>query len=1266
MSKIGRNDPCLCGSGKKYKHCHLNSKMPDPKVPDTKRREKPTIEHLFERRKAMNSVVVLGALQLFPANHGRNFHMEELANDFLRRIEKNKGLRPPAWTELEVIIPTCGEGLYLEPPLNPFTTNVIYRNGNNTVYPGIYNHGTHILNEIIRVLHHHESLPESFTKTVSDGIGLLLEMSHQIALELRHTRYMDVVNQSQRIEFPAYEEGIRTINAITFTNEQILDICGRNKISPDLIGEFLVDFDSADLKNSDTENNILITKPLLKDRDDIVVYSPTTIVSSLTNFAFVQSTKHNCNKEFINALQDEQLSIAKKALKEMNWFLTTIRLPPPPRPLNADEFVCKFDNQKLAYVCFLQKNVDPKRSAEILEERKKAVFEYLKKINPDQHSDVLTLYVYPDIGEDVFWKWDKPVDGNYSIMFGVHELQVIASREATNALTLWKFAKALYRAGEKVKFLGAGGLTELFSIFEFNQGSLLHPTEVTGIDGVQPIKSNYAADLFTEHYVRKDEHAIITKFEKTIGYFPVVRHRKYAPIYIIDTGDESPYLILDGFKMPIWIKTEQENGKTSKWAHYIADAIAFWLWRMKDELAPLLEEQSFFKFEFEIIVDKGLDNEKDFIIKDFPENVEINIETAPMRIRLLIPFDFIYEAWKSRNQADRLLLKVALAALTQYIREAGTDIKLTPEDIGRIIEKIMAPENAKMILFNDSSYDVRLDDRNLPPVHYIPEADESMVLENIASWLPEGHSIPHEVIDVEKKKKLFDDLVSALVIRITKKLETMNGPMLLEWLIQLNERCTQVKEFREILIPAKIACFSEFDEEVSYLLNEKKDVVATSHALRTLIEFVATKIPSGTKWPNYDDIDELLAMVHQLTNFGALREAITFGFADPKVGLLPSGRIGIDKTFELDVLTPFFEAKTEGTVLGYVEHFESKYQASHRKAETQQERDVKLDAAFLEEYGIELPTLVRIVCELRDYGFEKGEGFIRILKKDAVGIVRKKYSEITEVQAQNVFQFLTLLERASISKPPPGNYGSQDIFPWRFNRPISYLRRPIINYRDEKGDDYLYYGYRHLVSYLDHLFYLIYNGKLPERTSKKMRDYQAAILGEKGTPFRNEAKNWFKKNSKFHVIEHEVAIYKLSGDDKDRELGDIDLLVIDTVEKVFYPIECKHKSGARNVLEMKREMDDFFGRGANKKDSKLVKHEKRDAWLKKNLPLLKPFVSDPESYGVRSLVLSSEEISVGFLAKDSEMPIILFNQLKLKGEFFHLKFLHGIREKKAK
>jgi hypothetical protein len=31
MTKVGRNDPCPCGSGKKYKACHMKESMPGVK-----------------------------------------------------------------------------------------------------------------------------------------------------------------------------------------------------------------------------------------------------------------------------------------------------------------------------------------------------------------------------------------------------------------------------------------------------------------------------------------------------------------------------------------------------------------------------------------------------------------------------------------------------------------------------------------------------------------------------------------------------------------------------------------------------------------------------------------------------------------------------------------------------------------------------------------------------------------------------------------------------------------------------------------------------------------------------------------------------------------------------------------------------------------------------------------------------------------------------------------------------------------------------------
>jgi tetratricopeptide (TPR) repeat protein len=45
MSKIGRNDPCPCGSGKKYKHCCLNNPKPAEPVA-TSRREDYDLNHL--------------------------------------------------------------------------------------------------------------------------------------------------------------------------------------------------------------------------------------------------------------------------------------------------------------------------------------------------------------------------------------------------------------------------------------------------------------------------------------------------------------------------------------------------------------------------------------------------------------------------------------------------------------------------------------------------------------------------------------------------------------------------------------------------------------------------------------------------------------------------------------------------------------------------------------------------------------------------------------------------------------------------------------------------------------------------------------------------------------------------------------------------------------------------------------------------------------------------------------------------------------------
>lgn len=144
-----------------------------------------------------------------------------------------------------------------------------------------------------------------------------------------------------------------------------------------------------------------------------------------------------------------------------------------------------------------------------------------------------------------------------------------------------------------------------------------------------------------------------------------------------------------------------------------------------------------------------------------------------------------------------------------------------------------------------------MDGRNLPPMRYISDTDISYILDNVVSYLPKGYAVPHDIKDKKDKIKLCDDIVIALIEKITNRLIEFDGAGLLTWLIKLNEKCVQLREFREILIPAKIACFSDFQTEVDELMDDERNLVTTAHAIRTLIEFVAVKIPTGQKWPNF-------------------------------------------------------------------------------------------------------------------------------------------------------------------------------------------------------------------------------------------------------------------------------------------------------------------------------------------------------------------------------------------------------------------------------
>lgn len=1263
MANIGRNDPCPCGSGKKYKKCHLKQEGIAAIVATSPgKTTKMTFKNLLTDYNSVQILGLLAALQLHPSNHGRNFRMEQLCLATLRQFNPNDERKLATWEQLKGAIESYTDGAMMEDPLsNAFTEIAVFEEGNNIVYPGIYDGFTDILNHLTECIFlHRHGLNKDFVKTVRDAIGLLLFMSNSTAHDAGHIPYL-FSKGKRNIEFPEYDDAVRFTDAVYFSRAFLQEICDTARFDISVLNDFLVQLGSKDLEEDDPEQNVVNYKPLVEIKDDVLLYMPTGIPNALISYIYQKANKYGCYDELMELLYDRQFHLTCVLLANTGWLATDINLPAPPAGLPVKEAVFQFDNQKLAYVCYIKtgqlvfkEETAPKtkKPADPFDQRTKEVVRFLSTIEPKQAFNVFCLYIIGETANDYYFMWSKPSAGNQSLALKYRELWTITHSSKINALTLWKFAKCYSRTNELTRLMAIGGTMDAYAIYRKNHGSLLHSDDANPIGGMMMIVNGSSDEFRREVQMQQHEHAVPIFYEGKLAYAKVSRFKDYAPIYIEKEISMYFRIVIENFKMPVWITSPQTKSGKESWATYACEAVAFWLNKMEPSLVPYLNEQRLIQFEIEIVVAEELLNTEQFEIKTVDiSQIKLGIEIDVPRIRISIPFDYLYAVMLPDNRADKILMKAALQGFVEYIEASGNSTTLTADLIAEMVEQTLQPAGAKMLLFSDASANIKMDSRNLPPVRYISDTDISYILDNLVSYLPAGYAIPEEIADKKDKIKLCDDIVSALIEQITTRLTRFDGAGLLKWLIKLNEKCIQLREFREILIPAKIACFSDLQTEVEELMDSERNLVTTAHATRTLIEFVATNIPTGRTWPNLDDIDELLALTNQLTEWGALSEAMRMGIDDPKMGLLPSGRIGTDKAVEREAFKPYAVAKTESTVFKNIEDFESNYVPARKTGETHETDESKaLDAAFKAEFGITLTTLSKIIGTLINEGFVNAQSCM-IIEEAALRALLSKIDKITADDINKALHILTLLERKSIGVPPDG-YTSLDIFPWRYNRSISYIRRPLVKLTRKEAVHY-YFGYRHLMQFIDNLFHLLYSSKLPGVKSEEMKSWLAAASGDKGNPFREAVKKWFEGNSGYEIIPHEVHIDKDAPKghiQADKHYGDIDLFVINHEHRIIYPIECKNIHGGRNVHEMRVEMDDYLGRDGKDKKAKMRKHVERNDWLNANKAALKDLVSDAENYTIKSFILTADEIPLSYLKKDDlPLPVKSFAFLRKNG-----------------
>jgi hypothetical protein len=236
-------------------------------------------------------------------------------------------------------------------------------------------------------------------------------------------------------------------------------------------------------------------------------------------------------------------------------------------------------------------------------------------------------------------------------------------------------------------------------------------------------------------------------------------------------------------------------------------------------------------------------------------------------------------------------------------------------------------------------------------------------------------------------------------------------------------------------------------------------------------------------------------------------------------------------------------------------------------------------------------------------------------------------------------KILTLNSRGQMDVPPKG-YIIPEIFPWRYNRKLSYLRKPLIKIIDEDKKAWYLWSARFLIKASDNLIYQFSNASLRvEDEHNRIRNLIAKRLNLKGKNFTNEVRDWLNQNPNLRVVDFEVKIDKKGVLIAEKNYGDIDILAFNDKSKLIYLIECKNTKQAKIMYDFQRDVRNYT-------EKQLPKHVARNNWLVNNIKQLsEKFSKNVDDYKIKSMVVSSYQLPIKFL-EETELPIYSFNEIK--------------------